>query len=75
MNALLPEYPAVSLTDEGLRRAGNGNALTPQHLVEVAGPADAGAHARVRVLGPDGELLSVAEWRPDGALHPLLVLR
>jgi len=75
MNALLPEYPAVSLTDEGLRRACNGNALGPQHLVEVSGQTGGGSDARVRVLGPDGELLSVAEQRPDGSLHPLLVLR
>jgi hypothetical protein len=74
-NALLAEYPAVTLTDEGLRRACNGNALFPHHLAEMAAPASVGSDARVRVLGPDGELLSVAERGPDGALHPLLVLR
>ena len=39
MNDLLAEYPAVSLTVEGLRRACNGNALAPQHLAELAGSA------------------------------------
>ena len=75
MNDLLAHYPAVSLTEEGLRRAFNGNTLAPQHLAEVAGSWAARSDARVRVLTPDGELLSVAERRPDGLLHPLLVLR
>lgn len=75
MTDLLPDYPQVRLTEEGLRRACNGNALAPQHLAEVAGRDAAGSDAWVRVLGADGELLSVAERRPDGFLHPLLVLR
>lgn len=75
MNALLADYPAVSLTSEGLRRACNGNALSPQHLAQLSGQPAVGSDARVRVLAPDGELLSVAAWRPDGLLHPLLVLR
>ena len=75
MNDLLAHYPAVGLTAEGLRRAFNGNTLGPQHLGEMAGPWAARSDARVRVLTPDGELLSVAERRPDGLLHPLLVLR
>jgi tRNA pseudouridine55 synthase len=75
MNLLLAEYPAVGLTEEGLRRACNGNDLAPHHLVDVAGSGGGGSYARVRLLGPDGELLSVAERRPDGSLHPLLVLR
>ena len=75
MNDLLAHYPAVGLTAEGLRRAFNGNTLGPQHLAEMAGPWAARSDARVRVLTPDGELLSVAERRADGLLHPLLVLR
>ena len=75
MNALLVDYPAVSLTSEGLRRACNGNSLSPRHLAQLSGQPAVGSDARVRVLAPDGELLSVAAWRPDGLLHPLLVLR
>ena len=75
MNALLADYPAVTLTAEGLQRAFNGNTLAPRHLAEVAGSGVARSDARVRVLAPDGEVLSVAERRPDGLLHPLLVLR
>jgi len=71
MNGLLEDMPAVRLTDEGLKRAGHGNSLGPQH---VSGrlPEQPG---RVRVLDAAGEVLAVAERRPDGLLHPLLVLR
>jgi tRNA pseudouridine55 synthase len=72
-NALLADLPAVTLTAEGLRRASNGNSLAPHHLAGSVPVADAGS--RVRVLGADGEVLAVAERRPDGLLHPLLVLR
>jgi tRNA pseudouridine55 synthase len=73
LNALLPGMPAVALTEEGLRRALNGNTLAPAHL---DGPVpEAGTDAKVRVLDDSGRLLSVAERRADGLLHPLLVLR
>jgi tRNA pseudouridine55 synthase len=75
MNDLLADYPAVRLTADGLRRASHGNPLAPQHLAQLSGDPAVGSDARVRVLAPDGELLSVAERRPDGLLHPLLVLR
>jgi tRNA pseudouridine55 synthase len=73
LNTLLADMPALSLTDEGNRRAGNGNTLAPAHLI---GPLDGEPGARkYRLLDPSGRLLSVAERRPDGLLHPLLVLR
>ena len=72
LNALLSDLPAVRLTVEGLRRAGNGNALAPEHL---SGPLPVGATDRIRILDAVGEVLSVAERRGDGLLHPLLVLR
>ena len=71
MNELLDHLPAVTLTDEGLRRAQNGNSLAPHHL---AGHGVGSGH-RMRILDPDGEVLSIAERRADGLLHPLLVLR
>jgi len=71
MNGLLEAWPEVRLTEEGLRRAGHGNSLGPQHL--AGRPPD--RPGRVRVLDGAGELLAVAEERPDGLLHPLLVLR
>lgn len=75
LNALLPGMPAVTLTDEGQRRALNGNTLSPAHL-RPDGPFDGpGPGSKIRVLDPFGTLVSVAELRPDGLLHPLLVLR
>jgi tRNA pseudouridine55 synthase len=73
LNTLLADMPAVSLTDEGNRRAGNGNTLSLAHL---AGPLDGESWTgKYRLLDPSGRLLSVAERRADGLLHPLLVLR
>jgi tRNA pseudouridine55 synthase len=73
LNALLADMPAVTLTHEGTRRAGNGNTVAPVHL---AAPLDGGSgEGKVRLLEPSGRLLSVAERRADGLLHPLLVLR
>jgi tRNA pseudouridine55 synthase len=72
-NALLAGMAAVTPTEEGQRRAVNGNTLAPVHL-EGAFPGPSG-DARVRVLDPSGELLAVAERRADGLLHPLVVLR
>jgi tRNA pseudouridine55 synthase len=74
LNALLGDMPAVSLTDEGVRRAGNGNSLAPRHLVgSVLAPPE--SSTRVRLVEAAGALLGVAEWRADGLLHPVLVLR
>jgi len=70
-NDLLADLPAVRLTAEGLRRAGNGNALAPEHLAGTR----VGSTDRVRLLDDAGDVFSVAEARPDGLLHPLLVLR
>jgi tRNA pseudouridine55 synthase len=72
-NTLLGAMPSVTPTDEGLRRAWNGNTLGPGHLqAPLASPAGT---AKVRVLGHSGEVLAVAERRSDGLLHPLVVLR
>jgi tRNA pseudouridine55 synthase len=73
LRALLADMPAVTLTEEGLRRAGHGNSLAPHHL---AGPvAAAGAKGPVCVLDAAGGVLAIADARADGLLHPLVVLR
>jgi tRNA pseudouridine55 synthase len=72
-NALIPDMPAVTLTGEGKRRALNGNTLAPVHLEETL--SGTLPDSRIRVLDAAGALLSVAEMRADGLLHPLLVLR
>jgi tRNA pseudouridine55 synthase len=73
LNTLLADLPAATLTDEGARRASNGNAVGPGHLAgDVPEPA---IPSKVRLLDPSGTLLALAEARADGLLHPLLVLR
>jgi len=75
--AALPDLPAVEVTIVGFRRAIHGNYLEPSHLVppgatDAPWRANAGP-SRVRVLGPEGQLVAVAEAR-GGALHPVVVL-
>jgi tRNA pseudouridine55 synthase len=77
-NVLLSDFPAVTLTPEGLRRAANGNPLSPGHLEKTGDrlPSHATAPAGLfRVLDGHGEVLAVAEGQPDGLLHPVVVLR
>jgi tRNA pseudouridine55 synthase len=71
VNALLAHLPAVALTDEGLRRATNGNPLGPGHLKEMR----PGPDPFFRILDGSGQTLAVAERRDDGLLHPVTVLR
>jgi tRNA pseudouridine55 synthase len=73
LNTLLADLPAVTLTDEGARRASNGNAVGPGHL--AGGVPEPAIPSKVRLLDPSGTLLALAEARADGLLHPLLVLR
>jgi tRNA pseudouridine55 synthase len=73
MAALLSHLPAVTVTADGLRRASHGGTLAPGHL---AGRVPEGRpDERVRVLDSAGALVAVAERRPGGLLHPLVVLR
>ena len=76
MGTLLPRMPAVVVSDLGARRAAHGNPLRVADIVSgapeaVVPPPDAG---QVRVLDRDGRLLTIADQRPDGALHPKIVL-
>lgn len=73
LNTLLADLPAVTLTDEGARRASNGNAVGPGHL--AGGVPEPAIPSKVRLLDPSGTLLALAEARADGLLHPLIVLR
>ena len=76
LTALLPGMPAVTLTEEGRRRAGNGNTPGRRRTWRARPSPAAPARQRVRVLDASGgALLGVAETRADGLLHPLLVLR
>jgi tRNA pseudouridine55 synthase len=71
MNALLVEFPPVTLTETGVRRASHGQVVTP---ADVRGAPPAGdGDARFRLIDERGTLLGVAECRA-GALHPVVVL-
>ena len=68
----LLHLPVVTLTAEGVRRAGHGAVLAAGDLVEPAGPLAPGP---VRLVGPDGRLVAVARAGPDsGSLHPFVVM-
>jgi hypothetical protein len=78
LNALLPHVPAVVLTERGARRAAHGNELA---IDDLASPAAEPQHAgesrdspRWRLLDSAGSLLAIAEMRPGGLLHPVIVL-
>jgi tRNA pseudouridine55 synthase len=82
VNALLGHLAAVTLTEAGVRRAGNGSPLRPADLEKGGCPlfpvpeaAKKGTAPIFRVLDAGGETMAVAEGRPDGLLHPLVVLR
>jgi tRNA pseudouridine55 synthase len=76
MERLLTSFPAVQLTAEGLVRVAHGREIDPRHLTSVGSPqAVAGADADwVRLLGPDGRLVAVADRGPGSTLHPSIVL-
>ena len=72
LDALLPDWPAVVLTAEGLDRTWHGRELGPGHYRGLV-PGEPG-EAGVRILGPDGRLVALGETRPGSVLHPALVL-
>jgi tRNA pseudouridine55 synthase len=76
LDRLLPELPAVVLSEPGAKRASHGNDVGPQDLQD-------GKHAtwnrqvgssRLRLLDGRGGLLGIAEPVDGGFLHPLIVL-
>jgi tRNA pseudouridine55 synthase len=67
---LLPGIPPVTLTERGVWRATHGNEL---RTADTARPFT-GSDGRYRLLDGAGRLLGIAEARPDGVLHPVLVL-
>jgi tRNA pseudouridine55 synthase len=68
----LPDLAAVSVTENGLRRALHGNFLNPDHMSRPAAPG-LGLDDPVKILAPDGRLIALARAR-GGALHPVVVL-
>jgi tRNA pseudouridine55 synthase len=71
MHALLPDLPAVTVTDEGADWARHGRDLGPR---QVADRPLAAAPALVRLLAPDGQLLGLAEpAKTPGFLHAAVI--
>ena len=73
---LLPDLPAVVVTERGSQRAAHGNLLRAADI-EIGArsrPVLPAAAQRVRVLDAAGTLLAIAEVAPGGALHPRIVL-
>jgi tRNA pseudouridine55 synthase len=70
LDRLLPEIAAVTLNERGVWRATHGNEIGAEDLVGAV----SGADGSCRLLDGAGRLLGIAEVRPGGALHPMLVL-
>jgi tRNA pseudouridine55 synthase len=78
--AILAEFAAVTLNDQGVWRAGHGSDLRPDD-VSQGWPAAlegtqglSGTAVRYRLLDADGALVGIAERRAGGVLHPAVVL-
>jgi tRNA pseudouridine55 synthase len=80
LDRLLPDLPAVALSEAGVGRVRHGQVVTLEHLSDGSGrfpseaPDGAGQAAKVRLLDASGMLLGIAEWRAPGLLHPTIVL-
>jgi tRNA pseudouridine55 synthase len=79
VNVLLGEMPSVAVTADGERRAAHGNPVSWDHVEKgdspLFPPPEKGAVPFFRLLDVSGTLIAVAEPRPDGLLHPVVVLR
>jgi tRNA pseudouridine55 synthase len=72
MERLLPSFPAVTVTAEGLTRVSHGQHVRP---VDLTGDATLGAAEWVRLLDAGGALVGVGTpQRHSGFLHPEVVL-
>jgi tRNA pseudouridine55 synthase len=70
IDRLLPELPAVVLSEQGVRRASHGNTLGQGDVLEP--PPQIGN--RLRLIDGAGALLGIAEPLDSGLLHPVVVL-
>ncbi len=70
IDRLLPELPAVVLSEQGVRRASHGNALG--HGDVLTPPPHPGGW--LRLVDGAGTLLGIAEPLESGLLHPVVVL-
>jgi tRNA pseudouridine55 synthase len=67
----LPDLPAATLTDDGVRRVRHGVTLA---AADFPAPPPGGS-GPVRLLGPDGRLVAIARaGAAPGVLHPFVVI-
>ena len=74
LGRLLPDVPAVVLNERGVRRASHGNELSPEDLQQQGELTASSPDAKWRLMDGSGTLLGIAETRPGGTLHPVIVL-
>jgi tRNA pseudouridine55 synthase len=78
MSRMLPGYPSVTLTDEGVRHVLHGRAVGPadwSHEDARLPPVPSPFSGPVRLLDPHGELIALGRPTTDsGLLHPFVVL-
>jgi len=74
LRGMLPGMPAITLTEEGARRAAHGVAIGADLVTDNLLGLPVGAKW-ARLLDPSGELVAVSERRDEpGLLHPVVVL-
>jgi tRNA pseudouridine55 synthase len=72
MEKLLPHFPAVTVTAEGLARVAHGQHVRP---ADLAGPRPSSTAEWIRLLDTGGALVGLGTpQRPSGFLHPEVVL-
>jgi hypothetical protein len=74
MSGLLPNLSAVLLTEAGTERARHGAQLRPQDITQSTPPSERLMSSPVRLLDSNGSLVGLAEAKPDGLLHPVVIL-
>ncbi len=83
IDRLLPDVPAVVLNERGVRRATHGNDVTVEDLMAPSGRPPRRLQPRRRAVSSrragaswtrGARSLAIAESRPGGALHPVIVL-
>jgi tRNA pseudouridine55 synthase len=78
VDRLLPELPAITLSEQGVKRASHGNSLGAQDLLDARKAtewlADGRSGGRLRLVDAAGALLGIAEPLEGGLLHPVIVL-
>ena len=78
LDALLPEFPRLVLTEQGARRALHGNDLTAADVVsasaEWTAPAAAAGGVVAKLHDGQGVLIAIAKADAGRLLHPTIVL-